>query len=593
LDAKETAIVRLAFEQYANASGAVPKKAACQLIFGLFPRGLQTSLYKAIDGGTHSIGLKELVGAVVVITRGTPKERTRFVFQVYDQFRNGAISKADMDQLLVVSDDTKTVAAAFRDREQMDIEQFGEWVRLNPQATALIEWIFHPPVEHFSKSLIPSFHESVAKESNFSGAEVIQLEKRYWSLINSRRGVGVAYGAQPKFDAVFLQGLTCSLLPDCVISRFVYLWDTNRDGQVDFRELITGLSSIVRGTPQKQLDFYFQVFNTNDSGFLDVSEMRQMAAVMVDLGRSEKSATLQQRERARLVKQKSRVRTLSSMDEFGEVAEPSTEALPIELPAGDAPFSLELDDEAEKVFKGMLPFVSRKGSENEGLVMVDLVKFYECEAGSLLQTLINRVVQLGYLLFGIRPANGKGEKAVFQLQKLLDDAQSAVALEGMSRTCYLVSAGWWSEWNSYASGKPMVLPPGATKRMKKEHRRTSSGGAANQGGRGSPRPSAFVPQPPGPVKNQPLLKATGIVERITGFTGFGGHSTWGNRLRTVRGFRQEFTLEDAIGSHACSLEARMRVNNGIPLGCSLLLPVHTVNCVQTLKAKHLNVAKIT
>jgi hypothetical protein len=28
----------------------------------------------------------------------------------------------------------------------------------------------------------------------------------------------------------------------------------------------------------------------------------------------------------------------------------------------------------------------------------------------------------------------------------------------------------------------------------------------------------------------------------------------------------------------------MRVTNGIPLGCSLLLPVDTVNSVQTLKA---------
>jgi hypothetical protein len=53
-------------------------------------------------------------------------------------------------------------------------------------------------------------------------------------------------------------------------------------------------------------------------------------------------------------------------------------------------------------------------------------------------------------------------------------------------------------------------------------------------------------------------------------------------------FRQKFTLEDAIGSHACSLEANIeantRVTNGIPLGSSLLLPVDTVNCVQTLKA---------
>jgi transmembrane 9 superfamily protein 3 len=52
---------------------------------------------------------------------------------------------------------------------------------------------------------------------------------------------------------------------------------------------------------------------------------------------------------------------------------------------------------------------------------------------------------------------------------------------------------------------------------------------------------------------------------------------------TVRVFRQKFTLEAAIGSHACSLEANMRVPNGVPLGCPLLLPVGTVNCVQTLK----------
>jgi hypothetical protein len=59
----------------------------------------------------------------------------------------------------------------------------------------------------------------------------------------------------------------------------------------------------------------------------------------------------------------------------------------------------------------------------------------------------------------------------------------------------------------------------------------------------------------------------------------------------VRVFRQISTLEDAIGSHAsslshaCSLEANMRVTNGIPLGKFTLLPVDTVNCVATLKAQ--------
>jgi hypothetical protein len=43
---------------------------------------------------------------------------------------------------------------------------------------------------------------------------------------------------------------------------------------------------------------------------------------------------------------------------------------------------------------------------------------------------------------------------------------------------------------------------------------------------------------------------------------------------TVRVFRQKFTLDDAIGSHACSLQAIRCVTNGIPLGCPLLTGSH-------------------
>jgi len=67
------------------------------------------------------------------------------------------------------------------------------------------------------------------------------------------------------------------------------------------------------------------------------------------------------------------------------------------------------------------------------------------------------------------------------------------------------------------------------------------------------------------------------------FIGSGISNIYQGLHGTVRVFRQKFTLEDAIGSHACSLEANTRVINGIPLGSSLLLPVCTVNCAQTLK----------
>jgi hypothetical protein len=45
---------------------------------------------------------------------------------------------------------------------------------------------------------------------------------------------------------------------------------------------------------------------------------------------------------------------------------------------------------------------------------------------------------------------------------------------------------------------------------------------------------------------------------------------------TGLGFQPEFTLYDAIGSHTCSLEASLRVINGIPSRVFTLLPVGTV-----------------
>jgi hypothetical protein len=48
--------------------------------------------------------------------------------------------------------------------------------------------------------------------------------------------------------------------------------------------------------------------------------------------------------------------------------------------------------------------------------------------------------------------------------------------------------------------------------------------------------------------------------------------------------RQTVTLDDAIGSHACSFEASKCATNVNPLGCLLFLPIGTVNHFATLKA---------
>jgi hypothetical protein len=46
----------------------------------------------------------------------------------------------------------------------------------------------------------------------------------------------------------------------------------------------------------------------------------------------------------------------------------------------------------------------------------------------------------------------------------------------------------------------------------------------------------------------------------------------------VRVFGQRLVLYDVIGSHACTLEANMRVTNGIPLGSPLALTISHKLC---------------
>jgi hypothetical protein len=64
-----------------------------------------------------------------------------------------------------------------------------------------------------------------------------------------------------------------------------------------------------------------------------------------------------------------------------------------------------------------------------------------------------------------------------------------------------------------------------------------------------------------PMRNAMMEKLTQKVVVIHGMVDEEGN--YGGSPELV--FRQKFTLEDAIESHACSLETNMGVTNGIPL----------------------------
>jgi hypothetical protein len=87
-----------------------------------------------------------------------------------------------------------------------------------------------------------------------------------------------------------------------------------------------------------------------------------------------------------------------------------------------------------------------------------------------------------------------------------------------------------------------------------------------------------------PCRDVTLPDATTYQETLTFHCDSGFELTSGDMQAvcsadgTVSGFRQNFTLKNAIGSHAGSLQRQWHSSR-----VATFLPVHTVNCVKTLK----------
>ena len=54
------------------------------------------------------------------------------------------------------------------------------------------------------------------------------------------------------------------------------IMDENESGTIDFKELLSGLSTALRGAPEQRLDFYFNLYDMNGSGSIDEDEIYRL-----------------------------------------------------------------------------------------------------------------------------------------------------------------------------------------------------------------------------------------------------------------------------------------------------------------------------
>ncbi|KAL3319805.1 Calcineurin subunit B type 1 [Cichlidogyrus casuarinus] len=86
-------------------------------------------------------------------------------------------------------------------------------------------------------------------------------------------------------------------LPDLpqnpLVSRVIEIFDTDGNGEVDFREFIDGMSQFsVKGDKEAKLKFAFQIYDMDKDGFISNGELFQVLKMMV--GNNLKDTQLQQ-----------------------------------------------------------------------------------------------------------------------------------------------------------------------------------------------------------------------------------------------------------------------------------------------------------
>ncbi|KAK5577638.1 hypothetical protein RB653_002581 [Dictyostelium firmibasis] len=69
---------------------------------------------------------------------------------------------------------------------------------------------------------------------------------------------------------------------DIIIKQLFKAFDKNKDGTLDFTELMSGLCILAKGTSEERLKLYFSFFDSNGNGFISKSDMKLMLENVYD-----------------------------------------------------------------------------------------------------------------------------------------------------------------------------------------------------------------------------------------------------------------------------------------------------------------------
>jgi len=271
-----------AFRRSSAANNNISKQAFLHDVLGeSVPVSLAEQVFNLVGGG-RGVSFRELLTLLVLLTRGTREEKVKFIYGVLAVDSGTHIERADMARACIEWDGGPLPSALpllFQDAssQKATFEQFAAWLDVHHDQLALASWILSP---NSALSLVstldtPTFYQTLAGVTHLSEQEVMELEKRFWSLVGN--------SASGRIDLGIITPLVSPPLPSNLVLGLFKALDENRDGHVDFKELACGVSAACRGPEMERQKFCFKIFDEDNDGVLSKVEVRRMVEAMKEV----------------------------------------------------------------------------------------------------------------------------------------------------------------------------------------------------------------------------------------------------------------------------------------------------------------------
>ncbi|KAH8405303.1 hypothetical protein KR222_004086 [Zaprionus bogoriensis] len=464
-------------------------------------------LYAACGGTQRGISFKDLLCGLVLITRGTQEEKTKFLWNLYCN---------DAGTYIIKSDYVRNVSLApfesvslFAQSERANFEQFQDWIVKHRNATVLSKWLLADNCVSLTSELeTPTFYQSLAGVTHLEEKDIGDLEKEFWRLKNTSQN--------GQIDLQFLGPLISPPIPKNALAGLFNAFDENRDGHIDFKELCCGVSAACRGPGVERtrckylerilslifIDFRFgptvcfKIFDVDRDGVLSHEETLQMINVLLFVAKENRD-TQQYKE---LTKQ----HVISDVLQFLQRKSPD-----------GVPSTLTRD--------------------NVSLTAEDFMLWNVQCSLRLMQPLLDLIFELCHIVFGLWPQCKHMENDIVRGWLQREERRPY----RVGQFWYLISRDWWLNWMQYtqhtshtceyckrtasqrsAVDEALVCDESFNTHSLEQHDSYSLGSASGSSGISAGRHCGQLR--PGPIDNSNLITVNPH-RNVRTLTGEGGH----------------------------------------------------------------------